>query len=36
MPEFRRVCKVADVKNREGYTVQVGEKLIAVFQEDGQ
>jgi nitrite reductase (NADH) small subunit/3-phenylpropionate/trans-cinnamate dioxygenase ferredoxin subunit len=35
MAEFHTVCRVADLVEGEGRTVQVGGKLIAVFQIDG-
>jgi nitrite reductase (NADH) small subunit/3-phenylpropionate/trans-cinnamate dioxygenase ferredoxin subunit len=36
MPEFHRVCRVGDVPEGEGTTVQVCGKLIALFCIDGQ
>ncbi len=36
MAEFHTVCKVGDVPEGEGTTVQVGKKLIAVFRQNGQ
>jgi nitrite reductase (NADH) small subunit/3-phenylpropionate/trans-cinnamate dioxygenase ferredoxin subunit len=36
MPEFHRVCKIGDVPEGEGKTVQVGRKLIALFCVNGQ
>ncbi len=36
MGEYQTVCKVGDVMPGEGRTVQVGGKLIALFQVDGQ
>ncbi len=32
MPEFRTVCRVGDLKEGEGKTVSVGNKLVAVFR----
>ena len=32
MAEFQTVCKVADLPNGEGKTVEVGGKLVAVFR----
>ena len=36
MSEFQTVCKVGDVTEGEGRTVEVGGKLIAVFRDRGQ
>jgi nitrite reductase (NADH) small subunit/3-phenylpropionate/trans-cinnamate dioxygenase ferredoxin subunit len=36
MPEFQTVCRVEDVAEGEGRTVEVGNKLVAVFRELGQ
>ena len=36
MAEFQTVCRVEDVPEGEGRTVEVGHKLIAVFREQGQ
>src|SRR6202011_1653134 len=36
MSEFRTVCRVGDVKEGEGRTVEVDQKLIAVFLHQGQ
>jgi nitrite reductase (NADH) small subunit len=36
MSEFRTVCKVGEVKEGEGRTVEVDKKLIAVFLHGGQ
>jgi nitrite reductase (NADH) small subunit/3-phenylpropionate/trans-cinnamate dioxygenase ferredoxin subunit len=36
MAEFQTVCRVGDVVEGEGKTVQVGRRLIAVFLEKGQ
>jgi nitrite reductase (NADH) small subunit/3-phenylpropionate/trans-cinnamate dioxygenase ferredoxin subunit len=36
MSEFQTVCKISDVKDGEGKTVIVGNKLIALFRVDGQ
>ena len=36
MAEFRTVCRVGDIAEGEGKTVQVGNKLIAVFAEKGR
>jgi nitrite reductase (NADH) small subunit/3-phenylpropionate/trans-cinnamate dioxygenase ferredoxin subunit len=36
MSEFQTVCRVGDVAEGEGRTVEVGGKLIAVFLERGQ
>ncbi len=35
MAEFRTVCRVEDVSEGEGKTVQVGNQLIAVFCDNG-
>jgi nitrite reductase (NADH) small subunit/3-phenylpropionate/trans-cinnamate dioxygenase ferredoxin subunit len=35
MAEFQAVCQIADVVEGEGTTVQVGNKLIAVFRDGG-
>jgi nitrite reductase (NADH) small subunit len=36
MSEFRTVCKVSDVIEGEGKTVEVDKKLVAVFLDQGQ
>ena len=36
MAEFHAVCQVGDIPEGEGKTVRVGNKLIAVFCQDGQ
>ena len=36
MAEFHTVCRVSDLADGEGKTVEVGNKLIAVFHVDGQ
>ena len=36
MGEFRRVCQVGDIPEGEGKTVQVNNKLIAVFCDGGK
>ena len=36
MAEFQTVCKVGDVEEGQGVTVEVGNKLVAVFCQDGQ
>jgi nitrite reductase (NADH) small subunit len=36
MSEFRTVCKVVEVKEGEGKTVELDNKLIAVFLHQGQ
>jgi nitrite reductase (NADH) small subunit/3-phenylpropionate/trans-cinnamate dioxygenase ferredoxin subunit len=36
MAEFQKVCKVGDLAEGEGKTVEVGGKLIAVFCSGGQ
>ena len=36
MSEFRTVCKVGDVPEGEGKTVQLDKKLIALFLHQGQ
>jgi nitrite reductase (NADH) small subunit/3-phenylpropionate/trans-cinnamate dioxygenase ferredoxin subunit len=36
MSEFQTVCRVADLVEGEGRTVEVGGKLIAVFRTEGQ
>jgi nitrite reductase (NADH) small subunit/3-phenylpropionate/trans-cinnamate dioxygenase ferredoxin subunit len=36
MAEFQTVCRVEDVVEGEGRTVEVGNKLVAVFREQGQ
>jgi nitrite reductase (NADH) small subunit len=36
MSEFRTVCRVAEVTEGEGKTVEVDKKLIAVFLHQGQ
>src|SRR4051812_23821212 len=36
MAEFQTVCRVKDVVEGEGQTVQVGKKLIALFRVQGQ
>jgi len=36
MSKFRTVCKVGDVMEGEGKTVELDDKLIAVFLHDGQ
>lgn len=36
MAEFQTVCKVTDVAEGEGKTVEVGGKLVAVFKSGGQ
>jgi nitrite reductase (NADH) small subunit/3-phenylpropionate/trans-cinnamate dioxygenase ferredoxin subunit len=36
MSEFRTVCRVGEVKEGEGTTVEVDTKLIAVFLDKGQ
>src|SRR5947209_10241258 len=36
MAEFQTVCKVGDVAEGEGVTVEVGSKLVAVFRQNGQ
>ena len=36
MSEFQTVCKISDVKDGEGRTVIIGNKLIALFRVDGQ
>jgi nitrite reductase (NADH) small subunit/3-phenylpropionate/trans-cinnamate dioxygenase ferredoxin subunit len=36
MSEFHRVCRVGDLVEGEGRTVEVGNKLIAVFRDRGQ
>ena len=36
MSDFQRVCKVTDVKEGEGRTVEVDKKLIAIFLHEGQ
>jgi nitrite reductase (NADH) small subunit len=35
MAEFQTVCRVAELADGEGKTVAVGDKLIAVFRQDG-
>jgi nitrite reductase (NADH) small subunit len=35
MSEFQTVCKVSDVKDGEGKTISLGNKLIALFRVDG-
>lgn len=35
MAEFKTVCRVQDLTEGEGRTVEVGNKLIAVFREQG-
>ncbi|MFL5242039.1 MAG: nitrite reductase small subunit NirD [Gemmataceae bacterium] len=36
MADFQSVCKIDDVPEREGITVEVGDKAIALFKENGQ
>jgi nitrite reductase (NADH) small subunit/3-phenylpropionate/trans-cinnamate dioxygenase ferredoxin subunit len=36
MSDYQTVCKVEELTEGEGKTVQVGNKLIAVFQDKGQ
>ena len=36
MAEFQTVCRVEDLAEGEGKTVQIGAKLVAVFRYDGQ
>ncbi len=36
MAEFRTVCRVGDLADGEGRTVEVGNKLVAVFREGGR
>ncbi|MCS6852165.1 MAG: Rieske 2Fe-2S domain-containing protein [Gemmataceae bacterium] len=36
MADFQTVCRVAEVAEGEGKTVQVGTKLIAIFRHGGQ
>ena len=36
MAEFRTVCRVGDLAEGEGRTVEVGTKLVAVFREGGR
>lgn len=36
MAEFQTVCRVSDLKEGEGRTVQVGTKLIALFLHEGR
>ena len=36
MPEFQSVCKVEELLEGEGRTVEIGGKLIAVFLDQGQ
>ncbi len=36
MAEFQAVCQVADLAEGEGRTVEVGNKLVAVFCDKGQ
>ena len=36
MAEFQTVCRVGDVRDGEGKTVEVGGKLVAVFLEKGR
>jgi nitrite reductase (NADH) small subunit/3-phenylpropionate/trans-cinnamate dioxygenase ferredoxin subunit len=36
MAEFQTVCRVADVPEGEGLSVEVGTKAVAVFRENGQ
>jgi nitrite reductase (NADH) small subunit/3-phenylpropionate/trans-cinnamate dioxygenase ferredoxin subunit len=35
MAEFQTVCRIGDVPEGEGLTVEVGDKLVAVFRENG-
>ena len=36
MSDFQTVCKVSDVKEGEGTTISLGNKLIALFCKDGK
>ena len=36
MAEFQTVCRVDELPDGEGKTVRVGDKLIAVFRQDGR
>jgi nitrite reductase (NADH) small subunit len=36
MAEFQSVCRVEEVPEAEGLTVEVGDRLIAVFREKGE
>lgn len=36
MGDFQNVCKVTDVAEGEGITVEVGTKAVALFKENGQ
>lgn len=36
MGEFQNICKVADVREGEGVTVDVGTKAVALFKENGK
>jgi nitrite reductase (NADH) small subunit len=36
MAEFQTVCRVGDVRDGEGKTVEAGGKLLAIFKENGQ
>lgn len=36
MAEFQTVCRVSDLREGEGKTVRIGQKLIAVFKDNGQ
>jgi nitrite reductase (NADH) small subunit/3-phenylpropionate/trans-cinnamate dioxygenase ferredoxin subunit len=36
MAEFQSVCRVDEIPEAEGLTVEVGDQLIAVFRENGE
>ena len=36
MAEYQRVCRTDEVPEGEGLTVEVGDKLVAVFRENGE
>lgn len=36
MGEFRKVCRVDEVPEKEGKTVSLGDKVLAIFRENGQ
>jgi nitrite reductase (NADH) small subunit len=36
MSDFRPVCKISDVREAEGHTVEIDKKLIAIFLHEGR
>jgi nitrite reductase (NADH) small subunit/3-phenylpropionate/trans-cinnamate dioxygenase ferredoxin subunit len=36
MAEFQTVCRINEVPDGEGLTVEVGDKLVAIFRENGE